>query len=87
MKILKGKVFTGELLIEDSFIDFRLFTRGKKEINILSRAAVIPLDEYFRLLRTAGKSERLAVLLPLHKALQQREIEGMDNAQIDKNLL
>lgn len=85
MRFLQGKVFAGKLIIEDSFIDFGLFTCGK--INTLNRAAIIPLDEYARLLQVAEQFERLALLKPLHKALQHREIELMDDAQIDKNLL
>ncbi len=85
MKLLKGKVFAGKLIIENSFIDFRLFTLGK--INKLTRAAIIPLEEYARLLQAAEQFERLAILKPLHEALQKREIEIMDKAQIDENLL
>ena len=85
MKIFKGKVFAGKLNIENSFIDFGLFTCGK--INKLNRAAIIPLEEYAKLLQAAEQFERLAILMPLHEALQKREIEIMDEAQVDKNLL
>ncbi len=85
MRLLKGKVFAGKLTIENSFIDFGLFTCGKT--NTLNRAAIIPLEEYAKLLQAAEQFERLAILVPLHEALQKREIEIMDEAQIDKNLL
>ena len=89
MKVLKGQVFAGKLIIENSFIDFGLFTCGQtnKQTNKLNRAAIIPLEEYAKLLQAAEQFERLAILMPLHKALQKREIEIMDDAQVDKNLL
>ncbi len=88
MKILKGQVFAGKLIIENSFIDFGLFTCGKnKQANKLNRAAIIPLEEYAKLLQIAEQFERLAILMPLHEALQKREIEIMDEAQVDKKLL
>ncbi len=85
MKFLKGITFVGKLTIEDSFIDFRLFISEKT--NTLNRAAIIPLEEYAKLLQAAEQFERLAILMPLHEALQKREIEIMDEAQIDENLL
>ncbi len=84
MKILPGRVYAGNLLIEDSFLDFRLFTQGK--VNILSRAAIIPLEEYARLLQVAEKYERLAKLKSLDEALMKKEIAIMDDAQIDEKL-
>lgn len=84
MEILPGRVYAGELLIEDSFLDFRLFTRGK--INILSRAAVISLEEYASLLQIAKKFERLGKLKTLDEALMKKEIAIMDDAQTDKKL-
>ena len=84
MKNLPGRIFAGNLLIEDSFMDFRLFTIGKKDVKILRRAAIIPLAEYTDLLQKAERYERLALLKSLHEALQKRQIESLDDAQTDE---
>lgn len=85
MKNLKNKPCPLRLIITDSFIDNRLFTQGK--ITILHRAAIIPLEEYVELLQAAENYERLAILKPLHKMLQRKEVKIMEDAAYDKALL
>ena len=85
MKNLNNKLRPLRLIITDSFIDNTLFTQGK--ITTLHRAAIIPLEEYVELLQAAENYERLAILQPLHKVLQRKEVKLLEEAAYDEELL
>lgn len=82
---INGSVVVDKLIITDTFVDFRLFTVGKPIS--LNRAAIIPLEDYGKLLQIAEDYEKLQMLQPLVDVLKQRELKSMDDAQTDKNLL
>ena len=84
---IKGKVITDKLVITDSFVDFTLFTIHPKKAVVLNRAAIIPIQDYSRLLQIAEDYEQLKLLQPLVEALDQREIESMEDACHDDKLL
>lgn len=82
---INGRVIVERLIITDGFVDFSLFTVGRG--TALDRAAIIPLEEYGRLLEIAEDYEKLKLLQPLADVMVAREKKRMDEAQIDKSLL